>query len=79
MTRSRERVFQDTDDQRAPSLCGHPTAVEDLDRPARAIVAHGGRISMDRAPVPTVGILTKFEDPEGNGLGAMIYERKPNL
>jgi predicted enzyme related to lactoylglutathione lyase len=53
-------------------------AVEDLDRVARAIAAHGGRLLMDRAAVPTVGILTKFEDPEGNVLGAMIYERAPN-
>ena len=42
-----------------------------------AIVANGGRILMARAPVPTVGVLTKFEDTEGNVLGAMAYEHEP--
>lgn len=52
-------------------------AVSDLDRVTKAIAANGGRVLMDRAPVPTVGILTKFEDPEGNVVGAMRYERPP--
>jgi predicted enzyme related to lactoylglutathione lyase len=52
-------------------------AVTDLDRVTKAIAANGGRLLMDRAPVPTVGILTKFEDPEGNVVGAMLYERPP--
>jgi hypothetical protein len=32
---------------------------------------------MAKAPVPTVGVLTKFEDPEGNVVGAMRYEHEP--
>jgi hypothetical protein len=32
---------------------------------------------MSKAPIPTVGVLTKFEDTEGNVLGAMAYEHRP--
>jgi predicted enzyme related to lactoylglutathione lyase len=53
-------------------------AVDDLDAVTAAITANGGRILMEKAPVPTVGVLTKFEDTEGNVLGAMAYERKPH-
>jgi predicted enzyme related to lactoylglutathione lyase len=53
-------------------------AVDDLDRLSKAVAANGGRILMDKAPVPTVGVLTKFEDTEGNVLGAMKYEREPH-
>jgi predicted enzyme related to lactoylglutathione lyase len=52
-------------------------AVDDLDAVTAAITANGGRILMDKAPVPTVGVLTKFEDTEGNILGAMAYAREP--
>jgi uncharacterized protein len=52
-------------------------AVDDLDVVTRAIKAHGGRIIMEKAPIPTVGVLTKFEDTEGNVVGAMAYEREP--
>ena len=52
-------------------------AVDDLDAVTGAIVQHGGRIILERAPIPTVGVLTKFEDSEGNVLGAMFYERPP--
>jgi predicted enzyme related to lactoylglutathione lyase len=52
-------------------------AVDDLDAVTKAIAAHGGRILMEKAPVPTVGLLTKFVDPEGNVLGAMAYEKPP--
>ena len=53
-------------------------AVDDLDAVTAAIPANGGRILMAKAPVPTVGVLTKFEDTEGNVLGAMVYEHEPN-
>jgi predicted enzyme related to lactoylglutathione lyase len=52
--------------------------VDDLDAVTKAIAKHGGRIIMDSAPVPTVGTLTKFEDTEGNVLGAMAYEHEPH-
>ena len=36
------------------------------------------RTIMAKAPIPTVGVLTKFEDTEGNVLGAMVYEHRPH-
>ena len=55
-------------------------AVDDVDAVTSAVTAHGGRILMAKAPVPTVGILTKFEDTEGNVLGAMKYRpRTPHV
>jgi predicted enzyme related to lactoylglutathione lyase len=53
-------------------------AVGDLDAVTAAIKQHGGRIIMEKAPVPTVGVLTKFEDTEGNVLGAMAYDHMPH-
>jgi uncharacterized protein len=53
-------------------------AVDDIDGVTRAVTEHGGRILMAKAPIPTVGVLTKFEDPEGNVLGAMAYEHVPH-
>jgi len=53
-------------------------AVGDLDAVTAAVKANGGRIIMEKAPVPTVGVLTKFEDTEGNVVGAMAYERAPH-
>jgi len=50
-------------------------AVTDLDHVSKTVVANGGRLLMERAAVPTVGVLTKFEDSEGNVVGAMIYDR----
>ena len=52
-------------------------AVDDLDSVARAVEANGGRITMTRAPIPTVGVLIRFEDPEGNMVAAMQYETPP--
>lgn len=52
-------------------------AVRDLDAVTGAVAKYGGRIIMDKAPIPTVGVLTKFEDTEGNVLGAMAYEQEP--
>lgn len=52
-------------------------AVDDVEAITAAITAHGGRVLLANAPVPTVGVLTKFEDPEGNVVSAMRYERHP--
>jgi uncharacterized protein len=52
-------------------------AVDDLDDVTNAVTQHGGRILMSKAPIPTVGVLTKFEDTEGI-LGAMAYEYEPH-
>ncbi len=51
-------------------------SVEDIDAVTQAIAENGGQILMDRAPIPTVGVLTKFKDPEGNLVGAMRYEKR---
>lgn len=53
-------------------------AVRSLDGISQAVTAHGGRLLMERAPVPTVGVLTKFEDSEGNVVGAMVYDEAPH-
>jgi hypothetical protein len=52
-------------------------AVDDVEGVTAAITAHGGRVLFASAPVPTVGVLTKFEDPEGNVVNAMRFERLP--
>lgn len=52
-------------------------SVSDIDAVTAAVEANGGRILMAKAPVPTIGVLTKFEDTEGNVLAAMAYERQP--
>jgi hypothetical protein len=52
-------------------------AVEDLDAILAAVVANGGRITMPKAPIPTVGVLIRFDDPEGNNIGAMAYDQAP--
>jgi predicted enzyme related to lactoylglutathione lyase len=54
-------------------------AVDDLDAVTEAIAANGGQIIMAKAPIPTVGVLTKFIDTEGNVLGAMAYEHTPHM
>lgn len=53
-------------------------AVDDLDEVTSAVTKHGGKIIMAKAPIPTVGVLTKFEDTEGNILGAMAFESEPH-
>lgn len=62
------------------------TVIDDLKQPeyyARfSEVATGfwkrRRILMEKAPIPNVGVLTKFEDTEGNVLGAMAYDHEPH-
>ena len=52
-------------------------SVDDLDAVLAAVEAHGGRVTMPKAPIPTVGTLIRFDDTEGNNIGAMAYERGP--
>jgi len=52
-------------------------SVDDLDAVIAAVNDNGGRIVMDKAPIPTVGTLIRFLDTEGNDVGAMHYERPP--
>jgi uncharacterized protein len=53
-------------------------SVDDLDAVIAAVEANGGRITMAKAPIPTVGTLIRFLDPEGNDVGAMHYEQTPH-
>ncbi len=52
-------------------------AVSDLDAVLAAVEANGGRVTMRKATIPTVGVLVRFDDPEGNNIGAMVYETPP--
>ena len=52
-------------------------SVTDLDAVLAAVEANGGRVTMPKSPIPTVGVLVRFDDPEGNNIGAMIYETPP--
>ena len=53
-------------------------AVDDIDAITAAVEKHGGRVFMAKAPIPTVGVVSKFYDTEGNELGAMQYEQTPH-
>jgi uncharacterized protein len=48
-------------------------AVDDVDATARAVVASGGRVVMDKSVIPGVGELIFFADPSGNVAGAMRF------
>ena len=48
--------------------------VADVDATAATVVAHGGRITMPRFRIETVGDLIWIEDTEGNRVGAMQYD-----
>jgi predicted enzyme related to lactoylglutathione lyase len=49
-------------------------AVESIDAAAAAVEAGGGKIIIPKVTIPTVGTMIKFEDTEGNVVGAMQYE-----
>jgi len=51
-------------------------AVDDVDEVARAVVANGGRIIMEKTTIVGVGDLIWFQDTSGNTLGAMRYDSK---
>jgi predicted enzyme related to lactoylglutathione lyase len=48
--------------------------VDDVDVIAKAVVANGGKVIMQKVTIPTVGRLIYFQDPEGNVAGAMHYD-----
>jgi len=50
--------------------------VEDVDKIAKAVVANGGRIVMEKTTLLGIGDLIFFEDTEGNVAGAMRYDEK---
>jgi uncharacterized protein len=52
-------------------------SVDDVDAIAAAVEANGGRVTMPRSEIPTVGTLIRFLDTEGNDVGAMRYETPP--
>jgi predicted enzyme related to lactoylglutathione lyase len=48
-------------------LCYECTiSVADIDATEAAVVANGGKVIMPKCEIPTVGMLIKFQDPEGN-------------
>ena len=47
------------------------TMVNSLDETSAAIEQHGGTVALPKMPVPGVGWLAYFHDPEGNIFGAM--------
>ena len=51
--------------------------VDDIDAVLAAVEANGGKVTMNKAPIPTVGVLIRFDDAEGNDIGAMAYETPP--
>jgi predicted enzyme related to lactoylglutathione lyase len=53
-------------------------AVDDVNAIAARVEAAGGRITMTSAAIPTVGVLIRFLDTEGNDVGAMKYETPPH-
>ena len=75
--RAAARLGQALDRQRGSRAREDRAVVEDLDPIIAAVEANGGRITMPKAPIPTVGVLIRFEDPEGNDIGAMAYEQRP--
>ena len=53
-------------------------AVDDVDAVLAAVEANGGTVTMGKSPIPTVGVLVRFLDTEGNDVGAMKYEQSPH-
>jgi predicted enzyme related to lactoylglutathione lyase len=51
--------------------------VDDVDAIAAAVKKAGGKITMEKTPIPTVGTVIYFDDPEGNRVGAMKYDTPP--
>ncbi len=50
-------------------------SVENSEKAEAAIKKAGGKIVMPRAVLPSIGKLFFFEDPEGNIIGAMEYDK----
>lgn len=53
-------------------------SVDDLDAVIAAVEANGGTMIFGKSPIPTVGVLARFLDTEGNDVGAMKYEQTPH-
>jgi predicted enzyme related to lactoylglutathione lyase len=53
-------------------------SVDDLEAVYAAVKANGGRVLFEPSRIPTVGTLFRFEDTEGNDVGAMAYETPPH-
>jgi uncharacterized protein len=53
-------------------------AVDDEDEIIIRVEANGGRITMQKSVIPTVGTLIRFRDTEGNEIGAMLYDTPPH-
>jgi hypothetical protein len=53
-------------------------SVDDLDAIIAAVEANGGKVMGQKWPIPTVGVLVRFLDTEGNDIGAMKYETPPH-
>jgi len=49
-------------------------AVTDVDATLALVEANGGTLTMQKARIPTVGVLIRFLDTEGNDIGAMQRE-----
>lgn len=51
-------------------------SVEDVKQTGAMILKHGGQIVVKPVEIPTVGVLIKFEDTEGNLVCAIQYFKK---
>jgi predicted enzyme related to lactoylglutathione lyase len=60
--------------QGGPNCFECTISVDDVDAIAAAVKKHGGKITMEKSKIPTVGEVIYLEDPEGNRVGAMKYE-----
>ena len=45
--------------------------VKDIDAAIKQVEENGGTITMPKSPIPTVGWIAYFKDPQGNVLGMM--------
>jgi predicted enzyme related to lactoylglutathione lyase len=52
-------------------------SVDDLDAVMNAVEANGGRVTFQKMHIQTVGTLIRFDDTEGNDIGAMVYDAPP--
>jgi len=65
--------------QGGPNCFECTISIDDVDAIAAAVKKHGGRITMEKMPIPTVGTVIYFDDTEGNRVGAMKYETPPRF
>jgi predicted enzyme related to lactoylglutathione lyase len=52
-------------------------SVDDLDAIVASVEPAGGKMTMPKFHIPTVGTLVRFLDTEGNDVGAMKYDARP--